>query len=85
MKLKMLKGEYVVVKLPLDFQISEQILKFDFYNLSKTSSELSLIIRNDDNFDYKKFQSRDLYFGMFVFSECNEQRGWRRWGLRFRG
>ena len=59
MKLKMLKGEYVVVKLPLDFQISEQILKFDFYNLSKTSSELSLIIRNDDNFDYKKFEYED--------------------------
>ena len=67
MKLKMLKGEYVVVKLPLDFQISEQILKFDFYNLSKTSSELSLIIRNDDNFDYKKFQYED-HWSIFRFN-----------------
>ncbi len=67
MKLKMLKGEYVVVKLPLDFQITEQILKFDFYNLSKTSSELSLIIRNDDNFDYKKFQYED-HWSIFRFS-----------------
>ena len=47
----MLKGEYVVVKLPFDFQIPEQILKFDFYNLSRTSDELSLVIRNDENYD----------------------------------
>ena len=59
MKLKMLKGEYVVVKLPVDFQISDQILKFDFYNLVKTSDELSLVIRNDENFDYKKFEYED--------------------------
>ena len=56
MKLKILKGEYVVVKLPFDFQIPEQILKFDFYNLARTSDELSLVIRNDENFDYKKFE-----------------------------
>ena len=56
MKLKMLKGEYVVIKLPVDFQISDQILKFDFYNLIRTSDELSLVIRNDENFDYKKFE-----------------------------
>ena len=67
MKLKMLKDEYVVVKLPFDFQIPEQILKFDFYNLSKTSSELSLIIRNDDNFDYKKFQYED-HWSIFRFN-----------------
>ena len=59
MKLKMLKGEYVVVKLPVDFQISDKILKFDFYNLSRTSDELSLVIRNDENFDYKKFEYED--------------------------
>ena len=59
MKLKMLKGEYVVVKLPFDFQIPEQILKFDFYNLARTSEELSLVIRNDENFDYKKFEYED--------------------------
>ena len=59
MKLKMLKGEYVVVKLPVDFQISDQILKFDFYNLTRTSDELSLVIRNDENFDYKKFEYED--------------------------
>ena len=59
MKLKMLKGEYVVVKLPVDFQISDQILKFDFYNLARTSDELSLVIRNDENFDYKKFEYED--------------------------
>ena len=59
MKLKMLKGEYVVVKLPVDFQIPEQILKFDFYNLARTSDELSLVIRNDENFDYKKFEYED--------------------------
>ena len=59
MKLKMLKGEYVVVKLPFDFQIPKQILKFDFYNLSRTSDELSLVIRNDENFDYKKFEYED--------------------------
>ena len=59
MKLKMLKGEYVVVKLPLDFRLPDQILKFDFYNLSRTSNELSLVIRNDDNFDYKKFEFED--------------------------
>ena len=59
MKLKMLKGEYVVVKLPFDFQIPEQILKFDFYNLARTSDELSLVIRNDENFDYKKFEYED--------------------------
>ena len=59
MKLKMLKGEYVVVKLPVDFQISDQILKFDFYNLSRTVDELSLVIRNDENFDYKKFEYED--------------------------
>jgi len=59
MKLKMLKGEYVVVKLPVDFQISDQILKFDFYNLIRTSDELSLVIRNDENFDYKKFEYED--------------------------
>ena len=52
----MLKGEYVVIKLPVDFQISDQILKFDFYNLIRTSDELSLVIRNDENFDYKKFE-----------------------------
>ena len=55
----MLKGEYVVVKLPFDFQIPEQILKFDFYNLARTSDELSLVIRNDENFDYKKFEYED--------------------------
>ena len=55
----MLKGEYVVVKLPVDFQIPEQILKFDFYNLARTSDELSLVIRNDENFDYKKFEYED--------------------------
>ena len=55
----MLKGEYVVVKLPVDFQISDQILKFDFYNLIRTSDELSLVIRNDENFDYKKFEYED--------------------------
>ena len=49
----MLKGEYVVIKLPVDFQISDQILKFDFYNLTRTSDELSLVIRNDENFDFK--------------------------------
>ena len=59
MKLKMLKGEYVVVKLPVDFQIPEQILKFDFYNLARTSDELSLVIRNDENFDFKKFEYED--------------------------
>ena len=59
MKLKMLKGEYVIVKLPFDFQIPKQILKFDFYNLSRTSDELSLVIRNDENFDYKKFEYED--------------------------
>ena len=59
MKLKMLKDEYVVVKLPFDFQIPEQILKFDFYNLARTSDELSLVIRNDENFDYKKFEYED--------------------------
>ena len=59
MKLKMLKGEYVVIKLPVDFQISDQILKFDFYNLTRTSDELSLVIRNDENFDYKKFEYED--------------------------
>lgn len=59
MKLKMLKGEYVVVKLPVDFQISDQILKFDFYNLIRTSDELSLVIRNDENFDFKKFEYED--------------------------
>lgn len=59
MKLKMLKGEYVVIKLPVDFQISDQILKFDFYNLIRTSDELSLVIRNDENFDYKKFEYED--------------------------
>ena len=59
MKLKMLKGEYVVVKLPLDFRLPDQILKFDFYNLSRTSNELSLVIINDDNFDYKKFEFED--------------------------
>ena len=55
----MLKGEYVVIKLPVDFQISDQILKFDFYNLTRTSDELSLVIRNDENFDYKKFEYED--------------------------
>tara|TARA_Y100000588_G_scaffold63315_1_gene62781 strand:- start:749 stop:1129 length:381 start_codon:yes stop_codon:yes gene_type:complete len=59
MKLKMLKGEYVVVKLPVDFQISDQILKFDFYNLTRTFDELSLVIRNDENFDFKKFEYED--------------------------
>lgn len=59
MKLKMLKGEYVVIKLPVDFQISDQILKFDFYNLTRTSDELSLVIRNDENFDFKKFEYED--------------------------
>ena len=59
MKLKMLKGEYVVVKLPFDFQIPKQILIFNFYNLSRTSDELSLVIRNDENFDYKKFEYED--------------------------
>ena len=59
MKLKMLKGEYVVIILPVDFQISDQILKFDFYNLIRTSDELSLVIRNDENFDFKKFEYED--------------------------
>jgi len=67
MKLKMLKGEYVVVKLPFDFQIPEQILKFDFYNLSRTSHELSLVIRNDENYDYKKFEYED-HWSVFRFN-----------------
>ena len=67
MKLKMLKGEYVVVKLPFDFQIPEQILKFDFYNLSRTSDELSLVIRNDENYDYKKFEYED-HWSVFRFN-----------------
>ena len=66
MKLKMLKGEYVIVKLPFDFQIPEQILKFDFYNLSRTSDELSLVIRNDENYDYKKFEYED-HWSVFRF------------------
>lgn len=67
MKLKMLKGEYVVVKLPFDFQIPEQILKFDFYNLSRTFHELSLVIRNDENYDYKKFEYED-HWSVFRFN-----------------
>ena len=67
MKLKMLKGEYVVVKLPFDLQIPEQILKFDFYNLSRTSDELSLVIRNDENYDYKKFEYED-HWSVFRFN-----------------
>jgi len=67
MKLKMLKGEYVVVKLPFDFQLPEQILKFDFYNLSRTSDELSLVIRNDENYDYKKFEYED-HWSVFRFN-----------------
>ena len=63
----MLKGEYVVVKLPFDFQIPEQILKFDFYNLSRTSHELSLVIRNDENYDYKKFEYED-HWSVFRFN-----------------
>ena len=63
----MLKGEYVVVKLPFDFQIPEQILKFDFYNLSRTSDELSLVIRNDENYDYKKFEYED-HWSVFRFN-----------------
>jgi len=59
MKLEILEGTYVVIKLPLDYILDQKIFNFQFFNITKTNSELSLVIRNDENFNFKEFPFED--------------------------
>ena len=54
MKLKFLDKKYVVVKLPKNFTLNKEILNLSFYNIVKTTDELSLIVRNDE-FNYTNY------------------------------
>ena len=45
MKLEILEGTYVVIKLPFDYILDQKIFNFQFFNITKTNSELSLVIR----------------------------------------
>ena len=55
MKLEILEGTYVVIKLPFDYILDQKIFNFQFFNITKTNSELSLVIRTDENFNFKEF------------------------------
>tara|TARA_Y100001960_G_scaffold270459_1_gene296574 strand:+ start:310 stop:690 length:381 start_codon:yes stop_codon:yes gene_type:complete len=59
MKLEILEGTYVVIKLPLDYILDQKIFNFQFFNITKTNSELSLVIRTDENFNFKEFPFED--------------------------
>jgi len=59
MKLKILKDKYAVVKLPTNYVVPDSVLKLDFFNLVKTSDELSLIIKENIRFNYKEFNYED--------------------------
>ena len=59
MKLEILEGTYVVIKLPLDYILDQKIFNFQFFNITKTNSELSLVIRDDEDFNFKEFLFED--------------------------
>ena len=59
MKLKILKDKYAVVKLPTNYVVPDYVLKLDFFNLVRTSDELSLIIKENITFNYKEFNYED--------------------------
>ncbi len=59
MKLEILEGTYVVIKLPFDYILDQKIFNFQFFNITKTNSELSLVIRTDENFNFKEFPFED--------------------------
>tara|TARA_B100000700_G_scaffold321555_1_gene421039 strand:+ start:2829 stop:3215 length:387 start_codon:yes stop_codon:yes gene_type:complete len=59
MKLEILEGTYVVVKLPFDYVLDKKIFDFQFFNITKTNSELSLVIRDDEDFNFKEFLFED--------------------------
>ena len=59
MKLEILEGTYVVVKLPFDYVLDKKIFDFQFFNITKTNSELSLVIRDDEDFNFKEFPFED--------------------------
>ena len=59
MKLEILEGTYVVIKLPFDYILDQKIFNFQFFNITKTNSELSLVIRTDENFNFKEFPFKD--------------------------
>jgi len=59
MKLEILEGTYVVIKLPFDYMLDQKIFNFQFFNITKTNSEFSLVIRTDENFNFKEFPFED--------------------------
>ena len=59
MKLEILEGTYVVIKLPFDYVLDKKIFDFQFFNITKTNSELSLVIRDDEDFNFKEFLFED--------------------------
>jgi len=59
MKLEILEGTYVVIKLPFDYILDQKIFNFQFFNITKTNSEFSLVIRTDENFNFKEFPFED--------------------------
>ena len=68
MKLEILEGTYVVIKLPFDYILDQKIFNFQFFNITKTNSELSLVIRTDENFNFKEFPFEDDW-NIFKFAQ----------------
>ena len=68
MKLEILEGTYVVIKLPLDYILDQKIFNFQFFNITKTNSEFSLVIRTDENFNFKEFPFEDDW-NIFKFAQ----------------
>ena len=68
MKLEILEGTYVVIKLPFDYILDQKIFNFKFFNITKTNSEFSLVIRTDENFNFKEFPFEDDW-NIFKFAQ----------------
>ena len=68
MKLEILEGTYVVIKLPFDYILDQKIFNFQFFNITKTNSEFSLVIRTDENFNFKEFPFEDDW-NIFKFAQ----------------
>ena len=68
MKLEILEGTYVVIKLPFDYMLDQKIFNFQFFNITKTNSEFSLVIRTDENFNFKEFPFEDDW-NIFKFAQ----------------
>ena len=68
MKLEILEGTYVVIKLPFDYILDQKIFNFQFFNITKTNSEVSLVIRTDENFNFKEFPFEDDW-NIFKFAQ----------------